>query len=109
MKLTTLLAAATVALAPTIAGASHDPEAAKNALMHAHHKMMEAMQSLEPTGDADKDFVNMMIPHHQGAIDAAKVELEFGHDEKLRLMAQEIIAAQEKEIAEMKEWLEAHP
>ena len=51
----------------------------------------------------------MMMPHHQGAIDMAKVELQFGKDQQLRAMAQMIIDAQEKEIAEFKEWLAKHP
>ena len=56
------------------------------------------------TGDADRDFVSMMIPHHQGAIDMAKVELQFGRNPMLRQMSEEIIKAQEAEIAEMKAW-----
>ena len=56
------------------------------------------------TGDADRDFVLMMIPHHQGAIDMAKVELQFGRNPMLRQMSEEIIKAQEAEIAEMKAW-----
>jgi uncharacterized protein (DUF305 family) len=67
------------------------------------------MGEVRPTGNADRDFVLMMIPHHQGAIDMAKVEIEYGHDEELRRMAEEIIAAQEKEIGDMKAWLAAHP
>jgi uncharacterized protein (DUF305 family) len=73
----------------------------------ATKKMMDSMH-VEPTGDADKDFVMMMIPHHQGAIDMAKVELQYGKDEQLRKMAQDIIAAQEKEIATMREWQSKH-
>lgn len=109
MLLKTLLAVAVIAAASSLANANHDPEAAKEAQMQAHHKMMMDMEKLQPTGDADRDFINMMIPHHQGAIDAATVELDYGHDEKLRAMAEEIIAAQKKEIEEMRAWLEANP
>jgi uncharacterized protein (DUF305 family) len=104
-----LVLAFVVATIPAAASANHDPEQAKDAMLEAHHKMMTEMESLQPTGEADRDFVSMMIPHHQGAIDAAKVELEYGHDETLRAMAEAIIEAQEKEIAEMKAWLEANP
>lgn len=72
-----------------------------------HETMMRDM-AVEPTGDADVDFVRMMIPHHQGAIDMARVELQYGKDPGLRAMAEKIIAAQEAEIAELKAWLEAH-
>ena len=67
--------------------------------------MMNGM-NVKPTGEPDKDFVLMMIPHHQGAIDMAKVELQYGRDPELRQLATDIVAAQEKEIAHMKAWLE---
>ena len=51
----------------------------------------------------------MMIPHHQAALDMAKAELKFGKDAKARAMAEKLIEAQEKEIAELEEWLKAHP
>ena len=73
----------------------------------ATHGMMKSMD-LKPTGRPDADFVTMMIPHHQGAIDMAKVELQYGKDPKLRELASGIVAAQEKEIAEMKAWLAQH-
>ena len=63
--------------------------------------MMKNM-SVKPTGNPDRDFVLMMTPHHQGAIDMAKVELQYGTDPELRRLATDIIAAQEKEIAQMK-------
>jgi hypothetical protein len=57
---------------------------------------------VKPTGDADRDFVAMMIPHHQGAIDMARSLLRYGHNEQLRRMAQEIIVTQQQEIATMR-------
>ncbi len=64
-------------------------------------KMIAAM-AVKPTGDADSDFVAMMIPHHQGAIDVAQIELRYGRNEQLRRMAQEIIITQQQEIIAMR-------
>jgi uncharacterized protein (DUF305 family) len=72
---------------------------------NAHMKMMNSMH-IEYSGNPDVDFMRMMIPHHQGAIDMAKVEVEHGKDPELRKMAQKIIADQEKEIREMRAWLD---
>jgi len=63
---------------------------------------MMADMNVKPTGDADRDFVAMMIPHHQGAIDMARSLLRYGHNEKLRRLAQKIIATQQQEIATMR-------
>jgi uncharacterized protein (DUF305 family) len=78
---------------------------ADKAFVGAMKTMMNNMH-VKPTGKPDKDFVLMMIPHHQGAIDMAKVELQYGTDPELRQLATDIVAAQEKEIAQMKAWLE---
>jgi uncharacterized protein (DUF305 family) len=67
-------------------------------------KMHEAM-NITFTGNADVDFVKGMIPHHQGAVDMAKTVLAFGKDPDVRKLAEEIIKAQETEIALMNEWL----
>ena len=80
---------------------------ADQALMKAMQGMQQGMAG-EMSGDADKDFVGMMIPHHQGAIDMAKVELQYGKDPSLRKLAQAIVEAQEKEIALMKRWQAKH-
>jgi uncharacterized protein (DUF305 family) len=64
-------------------------------------KMMIDM-GIRPSGDVDVDFVAMMAPHHQGAIDMATAELRYGRNERLRRMAQEIIVTQQQEIAAMR-------
>ena len=64
-------------------------------------KMMIDM-GIRPTGDVDKDFVAMMTPHHQGAIEMALAELHHGRNERLRRMAQEIIITQQQEIVAMR-------
>lgn len=91
-------------------GMQHDMPMASGsgaAFMAANAKMHEAM-STPMTGNADVDFVRGMIGHHQGAIDMAKVELQYGKDEKIRTLAKDIIEAQEGEITMMKAWLKAH-
>jgi uncharacterized protein (DUF305 family) len=64
-------------------------------------KMMAAMV-VKPSGDIDKDFVALMVPHHEGAIAMALAMLRFGHNEQLRRLAQEIIVTQQQEIAAMR-------
>ena len=77
--------------------------------------MHRGMHNAPRTGDPDSDFVNMMIPHHQGAIDMAKAQLLSGKDPQIRRLAQEIITDQQAEIALMHLWLQqcaalaAHP
>jgi uncharacterized protein (DUF305 family) len=67
----------------------------------AMDRMMAGMTP-KPTGDVDADFAAMMIPHHQGAIDMAVLELRYGRNEQLRRLAQEIIVDQQQEIAAMR-------
>src|SRR5580700_4825336 len=67
----------------------------------AMSKMMVDM-GITPSGDIDRDFVALMVPHHQGAIDMAQAELRYGQNEQLRRMAQEIIVTQQAEIAAMR-------
>ena len=72
-------------------------------------RRMDAGMLVEPTGDPDRDFARMMIPHHQGAVDMALAELRFGKDERLRRLAQGIIVEQRQEIAVMRSILGEKP
>jgi uncharacterized protein (DUF305 family) len=71
--------------------------------------MHKGMHSAPHAGDPDRDFIAMMIPHHQGAIDMAKAILLYGRDEQLKRLAQEIIADQQNEVQLMQLWLSKHP
>jgi len=90
---------ATICSAPfRSAPAAEAPYLAEN--VAAMTKMMIDM-GIRPSGDVDADFVAMMIPHHQGAIEMARAELRYGRNEQLKRMAQEIIVTQLQEIAAM--------
>ncbi|MFB6942221.1 DUF305 domain-containing protein [Streptomyces sp. NPDC060286] len=71
--------------------------------------MVKAMADAPVTGDADRDFAAMMVPHHQGAVAMAKAVLEHGKDPVLRRLAEEIIVTQQQEIGVMRSRLEATP
>jgi uncharacterized protein (DUF305 family) len=82
------------------AGAA-DPHSGFAAAMDQAMDRMMARMHVPATGDADRDFVMMMIPHHQGAIDMAVAELRYGTNPQLKRIAQEIIVDQQQEIAAM--------
>jgi uncharacterized protein (DUF305 family) len=119
---TVAVAAATLLLGSTLAASAHEGHAAHEASAAsapaadprlaaegpflaendtAMTRMMDGM-AVKPTGDVDRDFVAMMVPHHQGAIDMAVAVLRYGHNEQLRRLAQEIIVTQQQEIAAMR-------
>jgi uncharacterized protein (DUF305 family) len=107
MTLRTLLALAVMIATPFVALAQH-ATTAQEGYKEANDKMMQDMM-MPMSGDADKDFVMLMLRHHQGAIDMAQVELKYGKDPMLLDMAKKIVEAQEKEIAEMKKWQAENP
>lgn len=92
------------AMAPAPAGGA---TAADKAFAEANAAMMKGMD-VKPSGDPDRDFVAMMLPHHAGAVAMAEVELRYGKDPVLRKMAADIVKAQEAEMAEMRDWQKRH-
>ena len=119
IALSTGIAAASLLLGVTLAVSAHEdrpasvapkdgsrPRLAEEAAFLAENdaamtRMMDGM-TVKPTGDVDRDFVAMMVPHHQGAIDMAVAVLRHGHNEQLRRLAQEIIVTQQEEIAALR-------
>ncbi|ALN72885.1 DUF305 domain-containing protein [Aureimonas sp. AU20] len=89
------------------AGMAHDKTSA--AYMEAMKRMDAAMASAPMSGKPGVDFAEMMIPHHQSAIDMAKAYLESGeNDPTITKIARDVVASQEREIAELRDWLKAH-
>ena len=86
------------------AAATSSDSASTKAYKEANTKMHKEMD-IPYSGDADADFVRGMIPHHQGAIDMAKIVLAHGKDPEIRKLAESVIRDQEKEVAMMKDWL----
>jgi uncharacterized protein (DUF305 family) len=78
-------------------------------MMQSMERMNRDMIGKPMTGNPDRDFVAMMAPHHQGAIDMARIYLREGKDPELRGMAEKIIADQEREIGEFNAWQAKHP
>jgi uncharacterized protein (DUF305 family) len=92
-----------------MAGAAGSRDDTFVSMMDEAMRRMDAGMNVAPTGDPDRDFARMMIPHHQGAVDMALAELRFGKDERLRRLAQGIIVEQRQEIALMQSILDEQP
>jgi uncharacterized protein (DUF305 family) len=90
------------------ASADTGSSASTQAFKDADEKMMQEMEAPPYTGDADKDFVAHMIPHHQGAVAMAQVELKYGKDPEIKRLARNIIKAQHDEISFMQRWQAKH-
>lgn len=98
--------------APAMDHSAHEMPASGNPVIDefrmANEKMHKDM-GVALSGDADRDFALSMIPHHQGAIDMARIALKHGKDPEIRKLAEDVVSAQEGEIAQLKEWLARHP
>jgi uncharacterized protein (DUF305 family) len=81
------------------AGGSHTE------LMEAMNTMMDKLKGVTMTGNADRDFVAMMIPHHQSAVDMAENEISHGRNIEMKRFAQQVIDDQSREINEFQTWL----
>ena len=79
-----------------------------NEMMKSMGTSKEGMDNMKMSGDTDKDFAMMMKMHHQKALDMAQMELDHGKSLEMKKMAQQIIVAQKKEIAQFDRWLGKH-
>lgn len=108
MNIKIVCLAALLAITPITAMAHEENakngEEAAQAYMQPMKQMQDEMQAMTMTNDPNMDFVMMMKPHHQAAIDMAKAYLKYGNDPKLTAMAKNIVSSQKKEISEMDAW-----
>jgi uncharacterized protein (DUF305 family) len=101
-----VVAVAVWAQYPHLIGHTANRDTNWGALMKNMERMHASMTAVEPSGNNDADFVNLMLPHHQAAVDMARTELLYGSDPQMRRLAQEIITDQESEIQLMQLWLD---
>lgn len=87
--------------------AANNPQDAPStkAMEEAIKKMDDAMKAVDYTGNPDVDFVAKMIPHHEGAINMAKVELQYGKNPRIRRLAEIIVKSQGAQVVKMRDWL----
>ena len=100
--------AAPVSQAPPKVDDRATPDTDWSDLNAAMERMHTATASVERSGNSDTDFVRLMLPHHQAAIDMARAQLLYGTDPQMRRLAQEIITDQHSEIELMERWLKQH-
>jgi uncharacterized protein (DUF305 family) len=93
-------------MAAPAAGSGASPST--QAYQQGEAQMMQNMSAPPYVGDPDRDFVAHMLPHHQGAVSMAQVELKYGRDPAIRKLARDIIKAQDQEIAFMRKWQAQH-
>jgi uncharacterized protein (DUF305 family) len=106
-----LISALVMPAVPQVSHSPHGNDAAESDWSELHssmEKMQVAMAPVEPSGNSDVDFVRLMLPHHQAAIDMAEAQLLHGADPQMRRLAQEIITDQRSEIELMQLWLKQH-
>ena len=103
LGLVVVLVVAGTAIAYSVPHRARESESARFMAENAAamDRMMAGM-AITPSGDVDRDFVAMMVPHHQGAIEMAQTELRYGRNEQLRRLAQEIVVTQRQEIVAMR-------
>lgn len=108
-----LFAGAATTSSNDMAGMKHADEsklsASSQAYLGSMGRMHDEMMAGVKANDPDVAFARGMIAHHKGAIEMAKTELQYGKDPKMRLLAENVIKAQEAEITTMQQWLSAHP